>query len=82
MAIDINRIAAAAAQSYLDEHRRSVNGRVREGGKWEGGGRRLRGVGAVALGVGLAVAARAVYSRARSFDLERAAGKVEDRLSG
>jgi hypothetical protein len=74
MAVDINRMAASALQAYLENER--DKGHLRE----RRGNRRLGGVGAVALGVGLAVAARAVYNRARSFDLERVAGAVEEKL--
>jgi hypothetical protein len=75
MAVDINRIATAALESFLDEEGRPA----RDAGS---GNRRLGGVGAVALGVGLAVGARALYNRARRFDLERVAGAIEDKLSG
>lgn len=76
MALDIGKVAAAAAEAYLRENeRRSPNGKVEKHS-------RLGGAGAVALGVGLAVAARVVYSRAKRFDLATAAGKVEDKLGG
>lgn len=75
MAVDINRIATAALESFLSEEEQPAQGR-------ESGNRRWGGVGAVALGVGLAVGARAVYNRARRFDLERVAGAIEDKLSG
>lgn len=74
MAIDINRIAASALDAYLENERDEK--RPRE----ERGNRRWGGVRAVALGVGLAVAARAVYGRVRSLDLERVAGAVEEKL--
>jgi hypothetical protein len=74
MAVDINRMAASALQAYLGNERNEGNPRERRGN------RRLGGVSAVALGVGLAVAARAVYSRVRSLDLERVAGAVEEKL--
>jgi hypothetical protein len=76
MAIDLNRIAAAAAESYLQDRRQPAREEDAQGKD-----RHLGGLGAVALGVGLAVAARAAYSRIRRFDLERAAGTVEDKLS-
>jgi hypothetical protein len=76
MAVDINRIATAALESFLSE----------EGGQpprdAESKKRRLGGVGGVALGVGLAVGARVVYNRVRRFDLEQAAGAIENKLSG
>jgi len=76
MAVDINRLAAAALDAYLEKERNE--GRPRE----ERRTHRLGGISAVALGVGLAVAARAVYSRARQLDLERVAGAVEEKLRG
>jgi hypothetical protein len=74
MAVDISRMAASALDAYLEKERNE--GRPRE----ERGSRRLGGISAVALGVGLAVAARAVYNRARNLDLERVAGAVEEKL--
>jgi hypothetical protein len=73
--VDFNRIAAAAAESYLKVSEQSPNGET------EREKHRFGGIAAVALGAGLAVAGRVVYKRARSFDLEQAAGKVEDKLS-
>jgi hypothetical protein len=78
MAVDINRIAASALETFLEGEKNEWRAPTRE----RSGNRRLGGVGAVALGVGLAVAARAVYNRARNLDLERVAGAVEDKLSG
>lgn len=75
MAVDINRIAASALETFLER------GENEQGGsKRERGGNRLSGVRMVALGVGLAIAARAAYNRARNLDLERVAGAVEERL--
>jgi hypothetical protein len=75
VAVDINRIAASALETFL------------EGGENEQSGSRrkrvrnpLGGVGAVALGVGLGVVARAAYHRARSLDLERVGGAIEEKL--
>jgi hypothetical protein len=76
MAVDINRIAASALHAYLEKER--DEGPPREGR----GNRRLGGISAVALGVGLAVGARVVYKRARNLDLERVAGAVEEKLRG
>jgi hypothetical protein len=75
MAVDINRIAASALQAFL-ENERNEGAPAHE----KHGNRRLGGIGAIALGVGLAVAARAGYNRARSLDLARVAGAVEERL--
>jgi len=75
MAVDFNRIAAAALESLLQDEDEPAKAA-------DDGGRRLSGVGAVALGVGLAVGARAIYSRARQFDLERVGQAIENKLSG
>lgn len=76
MAVDINRIAASALQAFLEDERSEGRPPAHE----ERRNRRLGGVGAVALGVGLAVAARAAYNRARNLDLEQIAGAVEEKL--
>lgn len=76
MAVDINRIAASAFQAFLENESNEGHPPAHE----ERRNRRLGGVAAVALGVGLAVAARAAYNRARSLDLERVAGAVEEKL--
>ena len=75
MAVDLSRIATAALESFLQEdgeHSRRDESRNHH----------LGGVGAVAVGVGLAVAARAAYDRARRIDLEQVAEAVEDKLGG
>jgi hypothetical protein len=76
MAVDLNRIAAAALESFLQEDGE------RPARQNESRNHHLGGVGAVAVGVGLAVAARAAYNRARRIDLESVAGAVEDKLGG
>ncbi len=75
MAIDIERVVAAAADSYLGGER----GTDDRGGRGRG---RLRGAGALALGVGIGLAAQAAYRRAREVDLETAASALEQRLKG
>jgi hypothetical protein len=75
VAADFNRIAMAALESLLSEEEQPAQ-------RTERGNRRWGSVGAVALGVGLGIGARAVYNRARRFDLERVAGAIEDKLSG
>lgn len=75
MAVDLNRIAAAALESFLGEDEQPAR-------QNESRNHHLSGVGAVAVGVGLAVAARAAYNRARRIDLEQIAGAVEDKLGG
>jgi hypothetical protein len=74
--MDLDRLAAVAIESFLREEGREREDRAepRRG--------RLSRVGSVAVGVGLAVAARAAYNRARSLDLEQIAGSVEARLKG
>jgi hypothetical protein len=74
MAVDLNRIATAALESFLNDEERPAR-------EPENGAPHLGGIGAVALGVGLAVAARAAYKRARRVDLARVAGSVEKKLS-
>lgn len=76
MAVDLNRIATAALESFLQEDGE------RPAPHKESRSHHLGGVGAVAVGVGLAVAARAAYHRARRIDLERVAGAVENKLGG
>ena len=75
MTVDLNRIATAALESFLGEDEQPAK-------REESRNHHLGGVGAVAVGVGLAVAARAAYNRARSIDLEQVAGAVEDKLKG
>jgi len=76
MAADLNRIATAALESFLQEDGEQ---RARRD---ESRSHHLGGVGAVAVGVGLAVAARAAYHRVRRIDLDRVAGAVEAKLKG
>ena len=75
MAVDYNRIAAAVVEALLGEEERAADRHGKSA-------RRFGGVGALALGIGLGVAARAAYRRARSIDLEQVAGFVEDKLKG
>jgi hypothetical protein len=75
MAVDLNRIATAALESFLGEDEQHAR-------QNESRNHHLGGVGAVVVGVGLAVAARAAYNRARHIDLEQIAGAVEDKLGG
>jgi hypothetical protein len=74
MALDLNRILTAALESFLQENGEQP---ARQN---ESRNHHLGGVGAVAIGAGLAVAARAAYNRARRLDLEQVAGAVEDKL--
>lgn len=76
MAVDLNRIATAAFESFLEKDGEQ---QPRQN---ESRNHHLGGVGAVAVGVGLAVAARAAYHRARRVDLAQMAGAVEDKLGG
>ena len=76
MAVDINRIASAALEALLDEE----GDKGQPAKQSDNGSGRLGGAGAVALGVGLAVGARAIYNRARRFDLERAGEALESKL--
>jgi hypothetical protein len=77
MAIDLERLAEAAADSFLhggdasrNEHRGS-----------DGAGRRKFGTaGAVVVGVGLGLATRAVIRRVRNVDLEQIGEAIENKL--
>jgi hypothetical protein len=74
ISVDVNRLASAAVESFLQNDDHSPNERP------EPERHRFPGIGAVALGVVLAAGARAAYIRARRFDVERVAKSVEDRL--
>jgi hypothetical protein len=77
MAVDIERVAGAAVDSFL----RGGDSESEGGSHGRGGGRgRLRGAGGLAVGVGLGLLARTAYRRVRSIDLESAAGALEQRL--
>lgn len=76
MAIDIDRIAASALDAFLESQGSGGRASSRE----KHGALRLGSAGAVALGVGLAVAARAAYRRARRLDLEQVGGAIEEKL--
>jgi hypothetical protein len=78
MAVDIERVVAAAVDSFL--HGDEDEGRAANRGRRRGG--RLRGMGTLAVGVGLGLAAQAAIRRARDIDLETAASAVEKRLKG
>lgn len=72
--MDVNKLVSSAVEAYLREAEQASNGPVDDHGKH----RRLRRGTAVAAGAGLALAGRAVYRRARRYDLEavgRAAAK-------
>jgi hypothetical protein len=72
--IDVNRIASAAVDALLGSEEQSPNGTVQ---KQRNG---LGTIPAVAMGAALAVAARALYSRARKMDLAQVAESVEEPL--
>lgn len=76
MAVDLNQIARGALESFLQEDSEQ---QARQN---ESRNHHLGGVGAVAVGVGLAVVARVAYNRARRIDLAQMAGAVEDKLGG
>lgn len=76
MAIDIERIAASALDAFLEDQGDERGASARE----TRGNRRLGPAAAVALGVGLTVAARVAYRRVRGLDLERVGAAVEERL--
>ena len=71
--LDPQRVVAAAVQAFLDgepDQRRA---------EADDGHLRRRG-GAVAIGVVVGIGARALYRRARAFDLEQAARALEQRI--
>jgi hypothetical protein len=74
ISVDVNRLASAAVEAFLENENHSQNERP------ESEHHRFGGVGAVVVGVALAAGARAAYRRARRLDLERVAKSVEDRL--
>jgi len=69
MGLDLERIAAAAVDSFL-----------RQPAEPERHRRRFGGVSVLVAGVAIGVAGRAAYDRLRSLDLERVASAVEERL--
>ncbi len=74
MAIDLERLAEAAADSFLRGGDTSRN-------DGHGAGRRKLGTaGAVVVGLGLGLATRAVVKRVRNVDLEQVAEAIEDKL--
>jgi hypothetical protein len=73
---DLNRIAAAAAAAFLGEDSQPHDRQAEDERS------RFGGLGAVAVGVGLSLAARAAYRRLRRLDLAQVAGSVEGKLKG
>lgn len=80
--IDVNRLLASAVDAFLKlDQPDAMNGRAeRPTEKPHSHG--IGPVGSIAVGVALAAGARAVYSRAKSLDLQEVAEKVEERLAG
>lgn len=74
MGLDLGRMAATAADAFLDGERPADARDERR--------HRLGGASALALGAVLGIAARTAYRRARDVDLTRVAGAIERRLSG
>ncbi|HSI79415.1 MAG TPA: hypothetical protein VK919_02075 [Solirubrobacterales bacterium] len=77
--IDVGRIATTAVETLLHDGQAQANSQV--GHDEDRGHSRLGTAGAIAVGVVLAAAARAAYTRARSLDLTQVAGAVEQRLT-
>jgi hypothetical protein len=75
--LDLNNVAAAAVEAYLQEAQQSSNGRFEEKTK-----RRLGRGAAVATGAGLALVGHAAYRRLRPLDLERLGHAAEKKLKG
>jgi hypothetical protein len=79
--IDVDQVIAGAVEAaFGDTNRGTRNGDARQGGSDSGHDHRLGGVAAVAAGIVIAGAARAVYKRARELSLEQVAEKAEQRL--
>ncbi len=80
--IDVDRIAAAALESFLGADERPGDG-SQNGSSGERSNHRYGSVGALAFGVALSVAARVAYSRvAERLDLDEVAESIEERLAG
>ncbi len=77
-ALDLNRLAATAAETYLQAAKQQPNGNGHVETKPKH--RRLSGGAGVAAGVGLTLAARAAYRRVRSLDLEQVGTALENKL--
>lgn len=71
---DLNKLAATAVETYLQQGERPPNGHV------ETKGRRLGTGAAIAVGAGLAVVAQAAVRRVRRLDLEQVGTAVENKL--
>ena len=78
LSIDVNEVIAGAVEAAFGDTNTS-NGDARQG-SGSGHDHRLGGVAAVAAGIVIAGAARAVYKRARELSLEEVAEKAEQRL--
>lgn len=79
-ALDLNKLAASAANAYLQgagQAGQSSNGHAQKKGQK---GRRLGTGAAIAVGAGLAVVAGAAYRRVRDLDLEQVGSAMEDKL--
>lgn len=75
-ALDLNKLATAAAEAYLQAAKQQTNGHAETKPKH---GRFGKGA-AMAAGVGLTVATRAAYRRVRELDLEQVGTAVENKL--
>jgi hypothetical protein len=75
-ALDLNRLAASAVGAYLAQAEQTDRG----GHEAKKKRRRLGPGTALAVGAGLAVAARAAYKRVRDLDLEEVGAAVENKL--
>lgn len=77
MGIDLERLAEAAAASFLQGRGPSSNSGA---GANPDGRRKLGTASAVAVGLGIGLATRAVVRRVRNVDLEQVAEAIEDKL--
>jgi hypothetical protein len=76
---DLNKLAASAVESYL-QHADPHEGNGSSNGQVKAKQRRIGTGAAMAMGVGLTLAARAAYHRVREIDLEQVGTAVEDKL--
>lgn len=77
--LDLNKLAATAADAYLQAAKQQTNGHVETKPKHGRLARVGKGAG-VAVGVGLTVAAHAAYRRVRDLDLEQVGTALENKL--
>jgi hypothetical protein len=81
--IDLNGLLSSAVDAFLDDDSPQASSNGSSNGHRSAskrGDHRLGSAGAVVLGVAAVAAGRAVFNRARNFDLAESAAHMEDRL--